>query len=124
MHEANNIMCTMCIQYLFQTLHFNTLKLHRGIYRIRQNSRGGKLSRCSWFLLNCESFPVENFTRLGMDYYKKLLPQKFSRRIFIFALTEKVFPLNCFDVYGKLDYNSESILMSIKLTMYRFILST
>ena len=40
-----------------------TLKV---IYRIRQNSRGGKLSR---FLLNRESFPVEYFTRLGIHYY-------------------------------------------------------
>ena len=69
-------------------------------YRIRQNSRGGKLLRFSRFLLNREGFPVENFTRLGIHYYKKLLPQKFSRQIFIFALTAKVFPLDCFDVYG------------------------
>ena len=27
------------------------------IYRIRQNSRGGKLLRFLWFLLNRESFP-------------------------------------------------------------------
>ena len=67
------------------------------IYRIRQNSRGGKLS---WFLLNHESFPIEYFTRLGIHYYKKLLPRKFSRRFFSFALTAKVFPLDCFDVYG------------------------
>ena len=67
------------------------------IYRIHQNSRRGKLSR---FLLNRKSFPVENFTRLGIHYYKKLLPRKFSRRIFIFALTTNVFPLDCFDVYG------------------------
>ena len=64
-------------------------------YRIRQNSRGGKLSR---FMLNRESFPVEYFTRLGIHYYKKLLPRKFSRRIFIFALTMKLFPLDCFDI--------------------------
>ena len=68
-----------------------------GIYRIRQNSRGGKLLR---FLLNRESFPVETFTRLGIHYYKKLLPRKFSRQIFIYALTTKVIPLDCFDVYG------------------------
>ena len=35
----------------------------------------GKLSQ---FLLNRESFPVEYFTRLGIYYYKKLQPQKFS----------------------------------------------
>ena len=66
------------------------------MYHICQNSRGGKLSR---FSLNRESFPVEYFTRLGIHYYKKLLPRKFSRQIFIFALTAKVFPLDCFDVY-------------------------
>ena len=66
-------------------------------YRICQNSRGGKLL---WFLLNRKSFPIEYFTRLGIHYYKKLLPRKFSRRILIFALTAKVFPLDCFDVYG------------------------
>ena len=69
-------------------------------YRIRQNSQGVKLSR---FLLNRESFPVEYFTRLGIYYYKKLLPRKFSR--FIFALTAKVFPLDCFDVYGIKKYS-------------------
>ena len=52
------------------------------------------------FLLNRESFPIEYFTRLGIHYYKKLLPRKFSRRIFIFVLTVKIFPLDCFVVYG------------------------
>ena len=64
------------------------------IYRIRQNSRGGKLLRFSQFLLNRKNFPVEYFTRLGIYYYKKLLPQKFSHRIFIFVLTVKVSPSN------------------------------
>ena len=41
---------------------------------------------------------MSNFTTLGIHYYKKLLPRKFSRRIFIFALTAKVFPLDSFDV--------------------------
>ena len=53
-----------------------------------------------WFLLNRKSFPIEYFTIQGIHYYKKLLPRKFSRRIFIFALTAKVFPLDCFDIYG------------------------
>ena len=35
-------------------------------YHIHQNSRGEKLSWFSRFLLNRESFPVENFTRLGI----------------------------------------------------------
>ena len=64
-------------------------------YRTRQNSRDGKLSWFLRFLLNCKSFPIEYFTRLGIHYYKKLLP-----RIFIFALTVKLFPLDCFDVNG------------------------
>ena len=67
---------------------------------IMSNSQGGKLLRFSQFLLNYESFPVENFTRLGIHYYKKLLPPKYSCQIFIFALTTKVFPLDCFDIYG------------------------
>ena len=67
-------------------------------YRIRQNSRGGKLLQ---FLLNRESFPVEYiFTRLGIHYYKKILPRKFSHQMSIFVLTVKVFPLDCFVVYG------------------------
>ena len=53
----------------------STISLMYLEYCIRQNSRGGKLSR---FLLICESFPIENFTRLGIYYYKKLLPRKFS----------------------------------------------
>ena len=44
--------------------------------------------------------PGERERTLGIHYYKKLLPQKFSRQIFIFALTAKVFLLNCFDVYS------------------------
>ena len=48
----------------------------------------------------CKSFAIEYFTRLSIHYYKKLLLRKFSRQIFIFALTVKVFPLDCFDVYG------------------------
>ena len=57
---------------------------------------------CSFrgFCLKRESFPIEYFTRLGIHYYKKLLPQKFSHRIFIVALTAKIFPLECFDVYS------------------------
>ena len=76
--------------------------LHRYVrrYRIRQNSRGGKLLRFSRFLLNCRSFPIKYFTRLGIHYYKKFLSRKFSHRIFIFVLTVKVFPLECFVVYG------------------------
>ena len=31
------------------------------IYRIRQNIRGGKLSRFSWILAKCESFTIESF---------------------------------------------------------------
>ena len=85
----------------FTHQYYKSVPLNCSLYRIRQNSRGGKLSRFSRFLLNRESFPVEYFTRLGIHYYKKLLPRKFSRRIFIFALTVKVFPLDCFDVYGK-----------------------
>ena len=70
-----------------------------GILYTTKQSRG-KLSQ---FLLNSESFPIEYFTRLGIHYYKKLLPQKFSRQIFIFVLTTKDFPLECFVVYGKTD---------------------
>ena len=66
----------------------------------------GKLSQ---FSLNRKSFPVEYITRLGIYHYKKLLLQKFSRRIFIFALTVKVFPLECFIVYGSTMLNKNTL---------------
>ena len=63
------------------------------LYCIRQNSQGGELLR---FSLNRKSFPVKYFTRLGIHYYKELLPQKFSCQIFIFILTVKVILLKSY----------------------------
>ena len=42
-------------------------KLSAYIYRIRQNVRGGKLSRFSQILLNCESFPT-NYGLVDWQY--------------------------------------------------------
>ena len=67
-------------------------------YTIKQSR--GKTFVVFTVFAQSQSFPVEYFTRLGIHYYKKLLPQKFSRRIFIFVLTVKVFPLEYFVVYG------------------------
>ena len=54
------------------------LKKTHANYRIRQNSQVGKLLWFSRILLNRESFPVEYFTRLGIQE----------------ASTTKVFPSN------------------------------
>ena len=91
--------------YVISYLYGNYLFIDSDISYTSKQSRG-KLSRFSRFLLNRESFPIEYFTRLGIYYYKKLLPRKFSRRIIIFALTAKVFPLDCFDVYGISTYTN------------------
>ena len=88
------------------TAYYKVLNNNETLYRIRQNSGGGKLSQFSRFLLNRKNFPIEYFTRLGIHCYKKLLPRKFSRRIFIFVLTVKVFPLNCFVIYGSANRQS------------------
>ena len=58
-------------------------------YHIRQNIRGGKLSR---FLLDHEYFTLNSLLAIGIHYQKELLPQKFSCEHSFSILTVKVSP--------------------------------
>ena len=47
----------------------NTVDNGIALYRIRQNIRGGKLSRFSWILAKRESFTIESFPSSQLENF-------------------------------------------------------
>ena len=55
--------------------------------------------------LNCNQIPYTSKQSRGKTFAVFAVfaqSRKLSRRIFIIALTAKVFPLDCFDIYGNI----------------------
>ena len=57
-------------EYLCTTITHSNLACQKFVlYRIRQNIRGGKLSRFSWILAKRESFIIESFPSSQLENF-------------------------------------------------------
>ena len=75
------------------------------------------------FLLNRECFTSNNLRAIGIHYQKELLPRKFSCEYSFSILTAKVFPLECFAVYGivhftyLVNYQNQASPVNVKVSV-------